>query len=143
MDFEVELPEVKPRVPLCPTSDMRTGITATPTAETWTTPTPAQCAPGRVRGITQTQPATTRWVAQALVFTKPSSHRLPAALRPTCAPKCNNSSSNAHLYRTSRCKQCRPLPGSKRHLLSDMAGCLQLATMAARGSSCPTTMSQT
>jgi hypothetical protein len=105
-----------------------------------TTPTPVQRAPGQVQGTTQTQPATSRWVAQALVFTRPSSHRQPAALRPTCAPKRNNSSSNVLLYCTSRCRQCRPLPGSKRHVLLDTAGCLQLATTEARGSSCPTTM---
>jgi hypothetical protein len=121
-DLEAELPEVEPRVPLRPTSDMRTGITATPMAETWMTPTPAQRAPGRVQGTTQTRPATTQWVAQALIFTRPSSHRQPAAPRPTCAPKRNNSSSNVRLYRTSRCRQCWPLLGSKRHLLSDMGG---------------------
>ncbi len=110
---------------------MRTVIIATPTAESWTTPTPVQCAPGQVQGTTRTQPASTRWVAQVLVFTRPSSHWRQAAPRPTCAPKRNNSSSNIRLYRTSRCRGCRPLPGSKRHLLSDTAGCLQLATMAA------------
>jgi hypothetical protein len=54
MDLEVELPEVEPCVPLRPTSDMRTGITATPMAETWTTPTPVKRAPSRVQGTTQT-----------------------------------------------------------------------------------------
>ncbi len=61
-DSEVELPEAEPRAPLCPTSDVRTGITATPTAEMWTTPTPAQRAPGQVQGTTRMQPTATRWV---------------------------------------------------------------------------------
>ncbi len=44
IDSEVGHPEAEPLVPLRPTSDMRTGVTATPTAETYDTHTSATCA---------------------------------------------------------------------------------------------------